>query len=91
MNARTAIVTDQAPTPAHTFSQGVRKGGLLQVSGQGPVDPATNEYLYPGDVAMAGSFRLLLRKGPGGEPGPREDHAVEAFEAGLLAAKGSAA
>jgi len=51
VNTRTAIVTDQAPTPAHTFSQGVRKGGLLQVSGQGPVDPATNEYLYPGDVA----------------------------------------
>ena len=47
----TAIVTDQAPAPAHTFSQGVRKGQFLQVSGQGPVDPATNEYLYPDDVA----------------------------------------
>ncbi|GAA1722710.1 Rid family hydrolase [Isoptericola hypogeus] len=29
----------------------MRAGNLLQVSGQGPVDPATNEYLYPGDVA----------------------------------------
>ncbi|SKC61914.1 RidA family protein [Krasilnikoviella flava] len=48
---RTAVTTDQAPAPAHTFSQGVRVGNLLQVSGQGPVDPATNEYLYPGDVA----------------------------------------
>jgi 2-iminobutanoate/2-iminopropanoate deaminase len=46
-----AIHTDSAPAPAHTFSQGVRKGPILQVSGQGPVDPATGEYLYPGDVA----------------------------------------
>ena len=49
--SKTAISTDQAPAPAHTFHQGVRVGNLLQVSGQGPVDPATNEYLYPGDVA----------------------------------------
>ncbi|OIJ25114.1 RidA family protein [Nocardioides luteus] len=46
----TRISTDQAPAPAHTFSQGVVRGGLIQVSGQGPVDPATNEYLFPGDV-----------------------------------------
>ena len=39
------------PCPAHTFSQGVRKGQFVQVSGQGPVDAATNEYLHPGDVA----------------------------------------
>ena len=49
--SRTAVRTDSAPAPAHTFSQGVRAGNLLQVSGQGPVDPATNEYLHPGDVA----------------------------------------
>jgi reactive intermediate/imine deaminase len=48
---KTRISTDAAPAPAHTFSQGVRKGGFIQVSGQGPVDPATSEYLYPGDVA----------------------------------------
>ncbi|WP_426572214.1 N-acetylglucosamine kinase [Aquihabitans sp. McL0605] len=47
--------------------------------------------VYPGDVAMAGSFRLVLRKGPGGQPGPAEDHAVDTFEAGLLWAKGSPA
>lgn len=47
--------------------------------------------VYPGDVAMAGSFRLVLRQGPGGAPGPAEDAAVERFEAGLLAAKGSPA
>jgi len=51
MSKKTRITTDAAPAPAHTFSQGVRKGPFVQVSGQGPVDPATNEYLYPGDVA----------------------------------------
>jgi N-acetylglucosamine kinase-like BadF-type ATPase len=43
--------------------------------------------VYPGDTAMAGSFRLVLRKGPGGAPGAAEDAAVERFEAGLRAAK----
>jgi N-acetylglucosamine kinase-like BadF-type ATPase len=47
--------------------------------------------VYPGDVAMAGSFRLVVRHKPGGAPGPTEDAAVERFEAGLLAAKGSPA
>ena len=51
MTDRTAIVTSGAPAPAHTFSQGVRRGPFVQVSGQGPVDPDTNEYLHPGDVA----------------------------------------
>ena len=50
MSEKTRISTDAAPAPAHTFSQGVRKGNIVQVSGQGPVDPQTNEYLYPGDV-----------------------------------------
>jgi 2-iminobutanoate/2-iminopropanoate deaminase len=44
------VNSDDAPAPAHTFSQGVIKNGILQVSGQGPVDPTTNEYLFPGDV-----------------------------------------
>lgn len=51
MTDRTAVTTTDAPAPAHTFSQGVRRGPFVQVSGQGPVDPATNEYLFPGDVA----------------------------------------
>lgn len=49
--SKTEVRTDGAPAPAHTFSQGVIKNGILQVSGQGPVDPTTNEYLFPGDVA----------------------------------------
>ncbi|GEM30403.1 reactive intermediate/imine deaminase [Nocardia neocaledoniensis NBRC 108232] len=51
MSDKIAVRTAEAPAPAHTFSQGVRKGPFVQVSGQGPVDPKTNEYLYPGDVA----------------------------------------
>lgn len=50
MTDRIAVTTTRAPAPAHTFSQGVRRGPFLQVSGQGPVDPETNEYLHPGDV-----------------------------------------
>ena len=51
MSEKIEIRTTGAPAPAHTFSQGVRKGPFVQVSGPGPVDPATSEYLFPGDVA----------------------------------------
>lgn len=44
------ISTPNAPAPAHTFSQGVRTGPIVQVSGQGPVDPTTGEYVFAGDV-----------------------------------------
>ncbi|MCM3660263.1 RidA family protein [Georgenia satyanarayanai] len=50
MTARQSIRTAEAPAPAHSFSQGVRHGLVVQVSGQGPVDAATGEYLHPGDV-----------------------------------------
>lgn len=55
---KTRVTTAAAPAPAHTFSQGVRKGPFVQVSGQGPVDPVTNEYLHAGDVA-AQTIRTL--------------------------------
>ena len=50
MTGKTIVTTPDAPAPAHTFSQGVHKGGLLQVSGQGPVDPTSGEYVGAGDV-----------------------------------------
>lgn len=50
MTAKSAIHTTAAPAPAHAFPQGVRKGPLLQVSGQGPVDSDTGEYLHRGNV-----------------------------------------
>jgi len=52
MTGKTVVVTPDAPAPAHTLSQGVRKGGLLQVSGQGPVDPATGAHIGDGDVRV---------------------------------------
>jgi reactive intermediate/imine deaminase len=50
MTGKTIVSTTDAPAPAHTYSQGVRKGGILQVSGQTPMDPATGEYVGAGDV-----------------------------------------
>ncbi|GAA2456313.1 Rid family hydrolase [Actinomadura vinacea] len=49
-NGKTEVRTDGAPAPAWVFSQGVRKGPLLQVSGQGPQDPVSGEYVHAGDV-----------------------------------------
>lgn len=51
MSNKIRITTELAPAPAYTYSQGVSKGPFVQISGQGPVDPVTNEYLHPGDVA----------------------------------------
>ncbi len=50
MSEKTVVLTANAPAPAHVFSQGVKKGGLFQISGQGPMDPVTNEYIGAGDV-----------------------------------------
>ena len=46
------VFTADAPAPAHVFSQGVKKGGLFQVSGQGPMDPVSNTYIGAGDVRV---------------------------------------
>ena len=43
------IATDQAPPALPVFSQGVRKGPLFSVSGQGGQHPVTRE--WPTDVA----------------------------------------
>ncbi|CAN5309246.1 Rid family hydrolase [soil metagenome] len=43
------IVTDAAPAPMPVFSQAVRKGPLLAVSGQGGADPATG--VFSSDIA----------------------------------------
>lgn len=58
MTEKTIVRADGAPAPAHTFSQGVKKGGLFQVSGQGPMDPQTNTYIAEGDV-YAQTMRTL--------------------------------
>ena len=41
--AKTEIHTDDAPAPAAAYSQGVRKGDIVQVAGQVGIDPATGQ------------------------------------------------
>ena len=43
------VITSHAPKPIGPYSQGVIAGGLLFVSGQIPLDPATGETV-PGDI-----------------------------------------
>ena len=50
MSGKQAISTTRAPAPAFSFSQAVRKGPIVQVSGQGAVDPGSGEYRHQGDV-----------------------------------------
>lgn len=45
------VATKQAPTPIGPYSQGVIAGGLLFVSGQIPIDPATDT-LIEGDIKV---------------------------------------
>jgi len=40
---RKIIHTDKAPQPPASYSQAVKAGGFVFVSGQGPFDPATGE------------------------------------------------
>lgn len=56
--AKTEIRTSNAPTPVASFSQGVRKGNVLQVAGQVAFDPATGEIV--GDT-VAEQTRQALR------------------------------
>lgn len=46
---RQAVATDQAPKAIGPYSQAVKAGTLVFVSGQIPIDPATGEFV-PGDV-----------------------------------------
>jgi 2-iminobutanoate/2-iminopropanoate deaminase len=47
---RTAVSTDDAPKAIGPYSQAVRAGQLLFISGQIPIDPATGN-LVGGDIA----------------------------------------
>jgi reactive intermediate/imine deaminase len=48
---RTPIHTDQAPAAIGPYSQAVRAGGTVYLSGQIPLDPATGE-LVAGGIAV---------------------------------------
>lgn len=47
---KSVITTDKAPAAIGPYSQAIQTGGLLFISGQIPVDPATGE-VVTGDVA----------------------------------------
>src|ERR1700760_4039424 len=57
----TPIATKDAPGAIGPYSQAVRAGGLLFVSGQIPLDPATGQ-IVPGDVS-AQADRVLKNIG----------------------------
>lgn len=50
MATRQAVATDHAPKAIGPYSQAVRAGNLLFVSGQVPIDPATGA-IIEGDIA----------------------------------------
>jgi len=50
VSIRQAVATEQAPKAIGPYSQGVRAGNLLFVSGQVPIDPATGA-IIEGDIA----------------------------------------
>jgi len=52
MALREAVFTDKAPRPVGPYSQAVKAGNLLFVSGQIPLDPKTGE-LVRGDFRSA--------------------------------------
>ncbi|MGE5228021.1 MAG: Rid family detoxifying hydrolase [Planctomycetaceae bacterium] len=45
MNERDEIVTDAAPRGTGAYSQAIRAGDFVFISGQGPLDPSTLEVL----------------------------------------------
>ena len=53
MAERTVIATPGAPAAIGPYSQAVRAGGLVFVSGQIPLDPATGQVVAGGAAAQA--------------------------------------
>ena len=49
MGVRQAVATDKAPKAIGPYSQGIRSGNLLFISGQVPIDPATGN-IIEGDI-----------------------------------------
>jgi len=51
------ISIEDAPSPKGAYSQVVRAGDFLYVSGQGPIDPATQQFVFSD---IRGETRLTL-------------------------------
>src|SRR5437868_8566646 len=52
------ITPPGVPEPRGPYSPAVRAGGFIFIAGQGPIDPATNQYSF-GDIAH--ETRLVLK------------------------------
>jgi len=50
--AKQIIHTEKAPAPIGPYNQAVKAGGLLFISGQVAIDPASGELMGQGDVKM---------------------------------------
>ena len=50
MSPKAQVQTDRAPAPAAAYSQGVRTGSVVQISGQVAIDPETDEWVHTDDV-----------------------------------------
>jgi len=59
--ARAEVRTQAAPAPVGPYSQGILHGGLLFVSGQIPLDPATGRLVEGGLDAQAARVFANLR------------------------------
>jgi reactive intermediate/imine deaminase len=62
MNDKAGVRTHNAPAPAAAYSQGVRKGSILQISGQVAADPTTDKVVHIGDVAAQTTQALINLK-----------------------------
>ena len=49
---RRAIHSDRFPKPVASYSQGFQVGEMLFITGQLPVDPATNQVVGNGDITL---------------------------------------
>jgi len=61
MTKRVAIVSAGAPAAIGPYSQAIRAGGLVFVSGQIPLDPATGQVVEGGTAAQAERVLVSLR------------------------------
>jgi 2-iminobutanoate/2-iminopropanoate deaminase len=61
MGERTVIATSRAPAAIGPYSQAIRAGGLVFVSGQIPLDPATGQVAAGGIAAQAERVLESLR------------------------------
>jgi 2-iminobutanoate/2-iminopropanoate deaminase len=52
MSPKAQVQTDRGPAPAAAYSQGVRKGSVVQISGQVAIDPETGELVHSDDVGV---------------------------------------